>query len=135
MQETTDLLLFTNKILNENFIFCAVWGKRQGGERKLFAWNFFWLNTLFSRLADSLYVIPVKLSLITRVCCPSQVTYFHHEGTIVVKIENTIFTFYFHIRFSIFIVAIFQSVSNPASIYLFKIKKETLEKHVKFVQC
>ena len=50
------------------------------------------------------------------------------EGTIVVKIENTIFTFYFDIRFSIFIVAIFQSGSNPASIYLFKITKETLEK-------
>lgn len=56
------------------------------------------------------------------------------EGTIVVKIENTIFTFYFDIRFSIFIVAIFQSGSNPASIYLFKITKETLEKHVKYAQ-
>ena len=83
-------------------------GKRDRVEIENFSLEFFfWLNTMFSSLA---------------------------EGTIVVKIENTIFTFYFDIRFSIFIVAIFQSGSNPASIYLFKITKETLEKHVKYAQ-
>ena len=100
-------------------------GKIGGGERQLFSCKFFWFSTSFFRLPDSLYIIPVTASLITRFCYLSQVTYFHHKDTVVVKIDNAFFIFYFNIKVPIFIVTLYRSDPNSGIIYLFKLNRNT----------
>ena len=83
---------------------------------------FFCFNTSFSRLADSLaahYSCLITSNFTNRFSYPSQVKYFHHKDTVAVKIENTIFTFYFDKIFH-FIVTFSPWGPNPANIYLFK---------------
>ena len=115
------------KSLIEDFIFCAVWEKGEGGDGQSFAWKIVCFNTSFSRLAESLYIIPLKSNLITRFYYPRQLTYFHHKVAVVVKIENTI-PFLFNIRFFVFIVIFFQSGPNPANIYMFKVNHRNTRK-------
>ena len=117
------------KSLIEDFIFCAVWEKGEGGDGQSFAWKIVCFNTSFSRLAESLYIIPLKSNLITRFYYPRQLTYFHHKVAVVVKIENTI-PFLFNIKFFVFIVIFFQSGPNPANIYLFKVNNRNTRKKV-----
>ena len=117
------------KSLIEDFIFCAVWEKGEGGDGQSFAWKIVCFNTSFSRLAESLYIIPLKSNLITRFYYPRQLTYFHHKVAVVVKIENTI-PFLFNIKFFVFIVIFLQSGPNPANIYLFKVNNRNTRKKV-----
>ena len=117
------------KSLIEDFIFCAVCEKGEGGDGQSFAWKIACLNSSFSRLAESLSEYFLKSNLITCFCYPRQVTYFHHKVAVVVKIENTI-PFLFNIKFFVFIVIFFQSGPNPENIYLFKVNDRDTRKKV-----